>query len=322
MAEHFWSDNPCVPGWTDKIGSWWNGTEPSLLCKTRHTIPFAPVKGFVCRFATEQDATLISAFWTRYFLQSNVCRCIVPPEHIQTSIREKRWEIFIVEHTLTKGLVGTAVRRWISNLHVKGVVFEKAGMVDYFCVHPEFQKQGIGRWLLATLHNTAPVPMPPHLILWEGVQIKLPPMVTNLYWVKQRPKLYPIAQAQAKERIPCILVTNPTHQKTIWNTAVKGRDIWSEVGSLREVQIFQLPAGYVIVWDTFHRSLKNEAIGIVMSGNAIAIDQLSLVGPFGVLLSAGCPEGSQGWTRDSMFQLVCYNLSSNFLSHDFPVLCL
>jgi GNAT superfamily N-acetyltransferase len=320
MAEHFWSDNPCVPGWTDKIGSWWNGTEPTLLCKTKHTIPFAPVKGFLCRLATEQDAPQISAFWTRYFIQSNVCQCLVPPQHIQESVREKCWEVYLIFHTLTKGLVGTAVRRWISNLHVKGVVFEQAGMVDYFCVHPDFQKQGIGRWLLAMLHNTAPNPMPPHLILWEGVQIKLPPLVTNLYWVKQRPKLYPIAQAQAKQRIPCTVVTNP---QTIWSACVKGKDVYTDYRKSLEVQIFQLPAGHVIVWNTFHQSVVNkEPIGIIMSGNAIAIDQLSLVGPFGVLLSAGCPEGSQGWTRDSMFQFVCYNLSSNFVSHDFPVLCL
>lgn len=320
MADSFWSDNPCVPGWLGRVGSWWNEEAPKLLCTTNHKFPIISVKGYTLFRANESHASLLSSFWSRYFLQSKVCKCVVPVEHIQSHIRDGIWEVYIVQHTLTKGIVGSIVRRWLSKLHIQNTIWDRAGMVDYFCVHPEFQKKGIGRWLLTTLHNQSPTPMPPHLILWEGYQIKVPPIVSNSYYVKHRPKLYPMALAMAKQNIPYYKIQNPVN---VWKECVKGRDIWTEEGSFREVSVYKVPAGIVAVWNTFHKSIPGgEDIGIVLYGNAIALDQFSTVGPFGVLLSAGCPEGSQGWTHDSSFQFVGYNLSSNFSSSQIPLLAL
>jgi len=315
MASSFWSDNPCVPGWINRLGTWWNGNETKLLHEGKHTVSSSLPKGFVGERAKESDAVELSHFWKQHFLSSRVSQCLVPPEHIQACIRDRVWEVFVVR--LVGKIIATGVRRWLINLHIQDKVFPKAGMVDYFCVHPDVQHQGIGRYILGMLHNTAPVPMPPHLILWEGLQVKVPPLVANTYWVKQRPKLFPIALSMAKQNIPCVLLQNTPK---VWAECVRGKDIWSE-GNLREVNVFRVPAGIVAIWNTFHRSIPDgEQIGIVLSGNAIAIDQVSLVGPFGVLLSAGCPDGSKGWSRDSLFQFVCYNLSTNVNSSQFPVL--
>lgn len=319
MAGSFWRDNPCAPGWTDRVSSWWNDDSPRLIQMEQYVVPFQPILGCTLLRGKKEHASSISQFWTRYFVQTSLCKCFVPTEHIETCIEDKSWDVFLIVHKSTNEIVGTAVRRWLHELHIKNVVWKKAGMVDFFCVHPSYRKKGIGRWLLATLHNTVNPPMPPHLILWEGFQVKIPPTVQNIYYVKKRPAMLPIAASFANKNITCSLITD----KKKWLECVKGKDIWTEDGSFREVSMWKLPAGIVAVWNTFHTSIPDGvAIGIIMSGNAIAIDQFSAVGPFGILLSAGCPEGSQGWTRDSSFQFVTYNLSTNFISSEFPVLAL
>ncbi len=319
MAGSFWQNNPCAPGWTDRIQSWWNGDSPHLIQTEQYVVPFQPILGFSLVKAKKEHANVITQFWTRFFVQSSVCKCFVPPEHIEASIQDNNWEIFIVVHQQTKEIVGTIVRRWLKKLHIRDFFWEKAGMIDFFCVHPAFRNKGIGRWLLATVHNTVEPPMPPHLVLWEGFQIKIPPVVYNTYWVKKRPIMLPIAASMAKKNTPCTLITD----KKKWLSCIQNKDIWTEDGQFREVSMWQLPAGIVVVWNTFHRSMPdNVAIGILMSGNAIAIDQFSSVGPFGILLSAGCPDGSTGWERDSQFQIISYNVSSNFVSSEFPLLAL
>lgn len=319
MAGSFWLNNPCAPGWSDRLGIWWNEEAPRLIQTDQYVAPFQPILGYSLFRGKQEHAGSISQFWTRYFVQSNVCKCYVPITHIQSCIADNSWEVFLIVHKQTHEIVGTVVRRWLTKLHIQNVVWEKAGMVDFFCVHPAFRKKGIGRWLLATIHNTITPPMPPHLILWEGFQIKIPPAIQNTYWMKKRPMMLPIASSFATKNITCTLITD----KKKWLNCVKGKDIWTEDGPFREVSMWQLPAGIVAVWNTFHTSIPDGlAIGIIVSGNAIAVDQFSAVGPFGILLSAGCPDGSTGWTRDSSFQIITYNLSTNFLSSDFPVLCL
>jgi hypothetical protein len=319
MAGSFWRDNPCAPGWSNRISSWWHEEPPHLLHTEQYVAPFQPILGFSLIRAKGEHAPQISEFWTRFFVQTSLCKCFVPAEHIQTCILDKSWEVFIVINIQAKEIVGTIVRRWLKKLHIRDTVFERAGMADFFCVHPAFRDKGIGRWLLATLHNTVEPPVPPHLILWEGLQIKVPPAVQNTYWVKKRPVMLPIAASMARKNISCSLITD----KKSWLSCVKGCDIWTEDGSFREVSMWKLPAGIVAVWNTFHCSMPDGvALGIIMSGNAIAIDQFLAVGPFGILLSAGCPEGSQGWTRDSSFQFITYNLSTNFMSEKFPCIAL
>lgn len=315
----FWNDNPCAPGWSDRISAWWNGDSPRLIQTEQYVVPFQPILGFTLIKAKGEHSQSIAQFWTRYFIQSVVCKCFVPAEHIQASIEDKTWDVYIIINKVSKEIVGTIVRRWLHKLHIRDLIWDKAGMADFFCVHPAFRKRGIGRWLLAMLHNTLEPPMPPHLILWEGFQMKIPPTIHNTYWVKKRPMLLPIAASMMKKNIPCNLITD----KKKWLSCVKDKDVWTEDGPFREVSMWQLPAGIVAVWNTFHRSMPDGiAIGIIMSGNAIAIDQFSTVGPFGILLSAGCPDGSQGWTRDSTFQFIVYNVNTNFLSYDFPAIAL
>jgi hypothetical protein len=131
--------------------------------------------------------------------------------------------------------------------------------------------------------------------------------------------MLPIAASMMKKNISCSLITD----KKKWLECVVGKDIWTEDGSFREVSMWKLPAGIVTVWNTFHFSMPDgSAIGVIMGGNAIAIDQFSAVGPFSVLLSAGCPDGSQGWQRDSIFQFAIYNLCTNFVSSEYPLLAL
>jgi hypothetical protein len=299
----FWSNNPCVPSWTDRIGMWWNSHPPKLVEPIKTNLVAQPVSGCRIQKATIQEAKLIEEFLGRYFSVSKSCRCVLPASFISECIQDNSWEVYLVIRNSNQELVGTGVRKWLQNVHIKETFWQQAAIIDYFCVHPAYRKKGVGRWILSTLHNSAPNPLPPHFILWEGVQLKIPPIASGLYYSKKR---------QVKKVISCEKIQNPNI-----NNFFQGKDIWSSSGKLREVSFYKMPSGVISVWNTFHRSIPDGlAIGIILSGSQRAIDEFSDGGPYGVLLTNYAV--SEGWIIDSPYQWVSYNLSGGFLSTDYP----
>lgn len=317
MTSSFWSNNPCAPSWSSFLKNWWSSSPPKLLeagTVSKHKI--IPIPGCILRRATIHDLTLIPEFLYRYFSFSKSCKCVLPLSYLENS----KLEIFIVLEEREQRLIGTVVRRWISNLHVKNVKWQSVALVEYFCVHPAWKKKGVGRWLLSTLHNTAhslKSPMPPHLILWEGIQPSYPPILAGFYWSKKCISSSPIIQP------------TPLTQE-IWNAGVKGKTMWSEFTEKgNEVSAWKLPAGYVLVSNTFHTSIYGP-IGIIISGSNKAIQQLSNTkSQWGILLIPHTnpfyinKELGDGWVLDSPFQWISYNMIvSNLTIGEFPCLCI
>jgi hypothetical protein len=322
MSSSFWTDNPCVPSWSDRIKKWWNEEPIHLLQKTPgYKITVTPVLGFTLRKARHDDALPLTEFWGRYYSSSRRCMCAVPVKHIQENIQKNIWEVYIVIQNQTGILVGSIVRRWLqSPLYVKGSIFPKAAIVDYFCTAPSVRKKGVGRWLLATLQNTGPVPLPPHLILWEGVQVRIPPIVAAFYWNRR-------AMPKGQERGTATELQGEEAKK-VWNTFAKGRDIsmvWS-TNPPTEVSVWKTEKGYVVLWNTFHWSLpESHLIGVVMAAtNGAAVNAcIEAKGiPFGILVAPGEYAEGDAWSFDSHFQWITYNLNTPFCSDKYPLLCL
>jgi hypothetical protein len=301
VMSSFWSKNPCVPSWTERVGMWWNSHPPKLVEPFKTNLFIQPVAGCRIQKATVKEASLIEEFLGRYFSVSKACRCVLPASLISECIQDNSWEVYLVIRESNQELVGTGVRKWLQNVHIKQTFWNQAAIIDYFCVHPAYRKKGVGRWILTTLHNTAPNPLPPHFILWEGVQVKIPPIASGLYYSKKR---------LIKKSISCEKVIAP-------NNPFSGKDIYSGAGKQREVSFYKVPSGIISVWNTFHRSIPDGlAIGIILTGSQKAIDEFSDCGPYGVLLANYAV--SEGWTLDSPYQWVTYNLSGGFLSTDYP----
>jgi len=283
---------------------------PSKLIDTsNHLLKISLPPGLVLRQATEADVEQLPEFWTRYFSDST--RCIVPLLHIQKKA-EKSWLILVI---VKEGIViGSLVRRLITNLHMREVVWKKSGVIDYFCIHPAYRKKGLGRALLAKIHNMVEKPVQPHLMLLEGVQTRIPPCAAGVF-VSKRCQHTNLAISEVTEG----------HDK-IWADCVKGcivKSDWSCADD-SEVSLWKIGTSYVAIWNTFHYSIPDGArIGIILGYTGDLEKVGATVGHgYGVLLLGVSVTESIGhtWSIDSPFQWISYNTNNGFIG-GFPALC-
>lgn len=316
MSSSFWKNNSCSPTWSSFLSNWLYSYPPKLIDSSIHSspIPITPIRNCILRKALPSDLSSLSEFLHRFFSNSMNYSCSVPISLLQNP----NWEIYVVLYN--NQIIGSIVRKWISNLHVFQVKWPNAAIVDYFCVHPSWKKKGIGRWLLYTLHNSTlhsnKGPIPPHLILWEGIQPLYPPISIGMFLSK-----ICLASSPILKSIPLT--------KEIWNLASNSKSIWNEfVPNGKEISVWKPLASndFVIVWDSFHSSAYGP-IGIVLSGSFEAIQQLSNSKSYwGVLL---VPKSNldflknthNSWSFDSPYHWIAYNMVCSSFS-DFPMICL
>jgi hypothetical protein len=206
---------------------------------------------------------------------------------------------------------------------MREVRWPKAGVIDYFCIHPAYRNKGIGRSLLSLLHNTTTAAgiVPPHLMMWEGIQLSVPPVSTGLFMYK---KCSPVGGLQVEK-----LQGEASVEAEAWTALQRGNQLWSEYdSSAEETSIWSSSRGPVAIWNTFHRSVpEGLLIGIVVGCSAqAAADAFSSSSghPFGILL-ASWPiglSGIDGWQIDSPYQWISYNTHLGFVNTQFPGLCL
>ena len=314
MGDSFWKETFCAPTWASYLESWIYGYPSKLIDISNHLLKIRLPPGLSLREAGAGDLEQLPEFWTRYF--SDTTRCIVPLSHIQAKVSSKQWQPLVV---VKDGVViGSLVRRVIKKLHMREVVWGSAAVIDYFCIHPAYRKQGIGRSLLAAIHNIAEKPIQPQLMLLEGVQTRIPPCSAGVF-VSKRCQHTNLDIREVMEG----------HEK-IWIDCVK-REIWSDwtgaEASGAEVSLWQIGSSYVAIWNTFHYSIPDGArIGIILgyTGDVGDVNKVAeTVGHgYGVLLLGVSVAESftHTWSLDSPFQWISYNTTNGFIG-GFPALC-
>ena len=317
----FWTNNPCVPTWAEFLKSYFY-SRPAKLIDPRPAAkaiqPFSRYSGLSMRRATPEHILQLPALWGRWYSTSKSARCVVPLAHIQKCAQAGKWDILVCVKDDGE-VVGTLVRRWIEGLHMREVRWPKAAVIDYFCIHPAYRNKGIGRSLLSLLHNTTTAAgiVPPHLMMWEGIQLSVPPVSAGLFMYK---KCSPVGGVQAEK-----LEGVAAREK--WVELQRGNQVWSEYSpSAEETSVWSSRSGPVAIWNTFHRSVpEGLLIGIVVGGDAAAAaaDAFSSESghPFGILL-ATWPLRMDGWQIDSPYEWICYNTHLGFINTQFPGLCL
>ena len=301
----FWKNNPCSPTWSGFISSYIYGYPPRLI---EPNPPIQPIKlpPGIIRFATPADIDQLPEFWTRFF--SDTSRCIVPLLHIRNAVAKNRWTIIVV--VKDSQVIGSIVRRW-TKLHIKETVWQKAGIIDYFCIHPAYRKKGIGRALLSCLHNVTERPIQPHLMLLEGIQLSMPPISAGVYLSRRcagNSVVTPIAEAQTSF-VDCVKGVG----SGIWTPYEEG-----------ETTLWKTTSGIVAIWNTFHYSIPDGLrIGIIVGYTGDVNEAASTTSHgFGVVLLPSILQiGMEGWTIDSPFQWLAYNLQAGFIG-GFPAICI
>jgi N-acetylglutamate synthase-like GNAT family acetyltransferase len=309
----FWRETLCAPTWTSYLESWLYSYPSKLIDNSNHLLKVSLPQGFVLRQATAADVEQLPEFWTRYFSDST--RCIVPLLHIQKKLSS--WTILVV--VKEEIVIGSLVRRLITNLHMREVVWKSAGVIDYFCIHPAYRKRGIGRSLLSAIHNMTEKPIQPHLMLLEGVQTRIPPCAAGVF-VSKRCQHTNLAIREVVEGHQAIWA------KCVKDCLVKSDWIGGAPGSAegKEVSLWQIGDSYFAIWNTFHHSIPDGArIGIILGYTGDLEKVAATVGHgFGVLLLGVSVADSIGhsWSMDSPFQWISYNTNNGFIG-GFPALC-
>ena len=308
----FWKNNPCVPTWTDLVKDWFNGQPSKLIDSTPPMRPLPQLPNVFIRKATAEDLEQLPEFWSRWYSTTKSARCMVPMSHV---LKMAQGEIFVCVNPAGE-VIGSIVRRWLAGLHMREVIWPRAGIIDYFCIHPAHRNKGLGRALLTFLHNSTLYTekiMLPQIMLWEGVQPTIPPASVGFFLHRKCVKGTFMAPA-----------TEVTATSENWAAMQRGKDIWNEsCETPGETSIWTVGAAKVAIWNTFHRSVpEGLLIGIVVGGGLAEANAFSQASghPFGILLMSGSPFalGSEGWTLDSPYQWISYNTKMNFISYQFP----
>lgn len=287
------------------VSAWWSGAPPRLLDigGRPRTPPAVPPGVTVRRVAPEQplDMVAVSRFWFDYYATSSRTRCVVPFTHIHEQLVCGYWELYAAFGPGGE-LVGTVVRRLLKDLQIGSAKWsDGGGVIDYFCVRPGWRGKGVGRLLLTLVHNSCPVPMPPQLILWEGIQVKIPPFAAGAFWSCSAPATAPAApmtwfKSQESLLTLCKRIAAP---------------LVSANGGCAETHAYSSPAGHVVLWDTFHKSVpEGRRVAIVVAySSPEAVDSFVQEGAaasgFGIFLATSAL--SDRWEFDSPYCWVAYN---------------
>ena len=317
MNSSFWTNNQCVPSWSDTLSQIWSGSPPRLLEPFPAKRSVRMPQGCQIRLAVVEDSGAIAEFWGRYFSISRSCRCAVSKEIILKSIVVARWQIIIA--VSGDQIVGSVVRRYLKGLHVYEARWASAGAIDFFCVHPSWRGRGVGRSLLDTLHNLtgqpmspmSPMsPMPPHLIFWESVRPSVPPLAGGFFWSRR---------CGGDGSALATLVRDKEVIQKAWKDCVKGQNVWTEEPG-EEITVWSVGGSNVVVWNTLHVTVPDgKPIGIVLSDLESATTLAAAKSYWTILLTPQASPIAEGeWIFDSIFQWIGYNLSVGKPSLQFP----
>jgi len=305
----FWKSNDLVATWSAFIPGWWSSSPPRLIMSNPMKREYSMMTGYTIRKATQQDILQIPNLWSRFYSTSNSYRCVVPIEHIEKQIENLIWDVYVA--VSDSMVIGTLIRRWIPGFFLGGARWSLGGVVDYYCVHPAYRKKGVGRNLLTFLHNETQRPMPPHIMLWEGVQVSVPPLIAGILY--------------SKECFKSSLQTSKVQEnkKQIWGSCVKG-DCWSDISAGIETDIWDIEGSYVIVTNTMHKTIpEGKSIGMVIahSGSFENVNRFSQASghDYGVLLYSSILPVA-GWSFDSAFTWLGYNLQNSQTQTRYPCL--
>jgi GNAT superfamily N-acetyltransferase len=204
-------------------------------------------------------------------------------------------------------VVGSIVRRVIKGLHIHKATWPIAGIVDFFCIHPAWRKKGLGHQLLASIQNSHTAVPPPHLILWEGLRLDIPPLAIGALWMMQ---------CTGSSNRSSALILKGKEAIDAWAILRTKSDTWSEYIESSEISIWSVKNGFIAIWNTFHRSIPDGApieVIIAYSSKEAVYDYTRSFQ--GILLS---DTQFDDWKFDSPFQWIAYNLTSGYIQTNYP----
>ena len=145
----FWKNSP-GPTWSDWF--WSNVTcegIPHVFPIQRTKLPL-PVSDNTIRIVREQEIPELCEFLTEHFQVTQKSVCSLNTQDVQNGI-DKGWVVVIAQDDAKK-IIGCLMNWPLDICHfrkkAKYSIHYNAGFMNFFCVHPEYRKSGLGSELL------------------------------------------------------------------------------------------------------------------------------------------------------------------------------
>lgn len=185
----FWDESP-GPSWWDCIETL-NPcrTPPSGICNTymaSRRLTQLPA-GFRFVNFLPRHAKDLEKFLKEHFTIYPRCKIALTEARIHQGLLLDHW-IGVGIYTLDKKLVASCISKPLGRLKLPHETLNQSGVVDYFCVHSDYRKQGFAKAMLDELGvMTAKQGRLVHVFLKEGFPLfKLPPLYTSRYISRER----------------------------------------------------------------------------------------------------------------------------------------
>ena len=319
----FWAQSP-GPHWSDCFWSY-------LLCSgTPHAYPIRKLHlskpSSQVFLAGPEDTLELSLFLQKYFRITQKSQCILTEDTLNQGI-QRGW-IILFTRSETGLLSGTIASRPLGTCFFqfkrKGEFLRSkcpnVGYIDFFCVHPDFQKSGLGSILLRSIDSTtSKLNRFVHFFQKEITPLyALPPVWKGTYIVREvvfqtsNPKIVPVSLRVLPSQLHLDFSISflPEHKSFLPDTKVLKYNC-------RTFTIF------VAITDTFHRADTGGLIGEVLfyridaeelppkKSIAAAIEEvLETAGYRYILMDESIPhQPIRGWKQDSPYYMYCYNIN-------------
>lgn len=181
----FWADSPgptwwdCVESLNPCIQSPYGISRSDLSRKPRSKmIP----RGLALVLLNPKHAEKMCSFLKENFVLYPRSRISLTKERIYAGLLNHQW-IGVAVFTADKQMVGCCVSKPLGKMKFTHEVVDQGGVVDYFCVHRDYRKQGLATCMLQELtYQTAQKQRDVHIFLKEGFPLwNLPPLYHSQY---------------------------------------------------------------------------------------------------------------------------------------------
>lgn len=188
----FWKQSP-GPHWSDAIGALLSCPGTPLAQPIRRDPGPEPISSvYTVLRATEKDAERIVDFLEAHFKVTEYTKCRLPVSRLVQAIK-KDWFVLYVEKngkiigTVACRPLGQLIFRLRKDKEIKISKYSSAGYIDFFCVHPDHQKGGLGSLLLQTIDWTASTHGRPIQFFQKEITplLKLPPIWKGTYITRE-----------------------------------------------------------------------------------------------------------------------------------------
>jgi GNAT superfamily N-acetyltransferase len=319
----FWKDSP-GPSWTD---CFWSICSCAGLPLAQPVRKIARTKPNPSKYSYElaklSEATEILEFLHTYFKITEASTCDLPVDRLLKGLQSD-W-IFVIARDNGK-LIGTIASRYLGamvfqvkvNMEPKKSSFPTTDFIDFFCVHPDYQKMGVGSELLKYIdYHANQKGRMIHFFTKELTPLwNIPPLWSGIYIFREaaqtatfNPRIKGFTWIQKHETSKDFEIRFQTQRPSI-----DTKYFVNDCGN------FKLSAAITNTYHTFKNSLLGELLfysvdpvdeKIENTSIAAAIeDIIESSGYRFILMDETVPHLKQmNWQRDSAYYIYSYNVN-------------